>query len=105
MIPTETIIQQVMLWILTGALGALAGWAHGAVKRTRGEDEAMKQGIRSLLRGEIVRMHHDGMREGGASTSDKDVMQRTYDSYHVLGGNGVATRYFDEFMALPAKED
>lgn len=100
----ETVVQQVMLWVLTGALGALAGWAHGALRRTRGEDEAMKQGMRSLLRGEIVRMHHEGAREGRATTSDKDVMQRTYDSYHALGGNGVATRYFDEFMELPAME-
>lgn len=103
-VPVEEVAQQVMLWCVTGALGALSGWAVSTLRRQRGEDEAMRQGMRSLLRGEIVRTHHEGVRDGHVTTGDKDVMERTYDAYHALGGNGVATRYHDEYMSLPTVE-
>lgn len=105
MIPLEQIVQQVMLWALTGVLGVLAGWTTSTLKKERGESAAMKNGIRSLLRTEIMRVHHQGVRDGFASTLDKEIMQRNYDAYHGLDGNGVATKLYEEFMALPTVDD
>lgn len=65
----------------------------------------MKAGIRSLLRSEIMRMHHTGIKEGFASTLDREIMQRNYDAYHDLGGNGVATKLYDEYRELPTVDD
>lgn len=94
-----------MLWALTGVLGALAGWTMSTLKKERGESAALKAGIRSLLRSEIMRMHHQGVRENFASTLDKEIMSRNYNSYHNLGGNDVGTQLYEEFMSLSTVDD
>lgn len=69
------------------------------------ENELFKSALRALLRSELMRTHHHAVRDGHASTVDKEVMERTYQSYHMLGGNGIATNLHDEMMALPTKDD
>lgn len=69
------------------------------------ENELFKSALRSLLRSELMRTHHHAMRDGHASTVDKEIMERTYMSYHNLGGNGIATTLHDEMMALPTIDD
>lgn len=69
------------------------------------ENELFKSALRALLRSELMRTHHHAVRDGHASTVDKEVMERTYQSYHRLGGNGIATNLHDEMMALPTKDD
>lgn len=69
------------------------------------ENELFKSALRALLRSELMRTHHHAVRDGHASTVDKEVMERTYQSYHSLGGNGIATNLHDEMMALPTKDD
>lgn len=68
------------------------------------ENELVKSALRALLRSELMRTHHQAVRDGCASTVDKEVMERTYQSYHQLGGNGIATNLHDEMMALPTKD-
>lgn len=68
------------------------------------ENELVKSALRALLRSELMRTHHQAVRDGHASTVDKEVMERTYQSYHQLGGNGIATNLHDEMMALPTKD-
>ena len=69
------------------------------------ENELFKSALRALLRSELMRTHHHAMRDGHASTLDKEIMERTYQSYHNLGGNGIATTLHDEMMALPTIDD
>ena len=68
------------------------------------ENELVRSALRALLRSELMRTHHQAVRDGHASTVDKEVMERTYRSYHQLGGNGIATNLHDEMMALPTKD-
>ena len=69
------------------------------------ENELFKSALRALLRSELMRTHHQAVRDGHASTLDKEVMERTYQSYHRLGGNGIATNLYDEMMALPTRDE
>lgn len=69
------------------------------------ENELVRSALRSLLRSELMRTHHQAVRVGHASTQDKEVMERTYQSYHMLGGNGIATNFHDEMMALPTIDE
>lgn len=69
------------------------------------ENELVKSALRALLRSELMRTHHQAVRDGYASTVEKEVMERTYQSYHRLGGNGIATNLHDEMMALPTRDD
>lgn len=69
------------------------------------ENELVRSALRALLRSELMRTHHQAVRVGHASTVDKEVMERTYQSYHSLGGNGIATNLHDEMMALPTMDE
>ena len=69
------------------------------------ENELVRSALRALLRSELMRTHHQAVRVGHASTLDKEVMERTEQSYHRLGGNGIATNLYDEMMALPTIDE
>ena len=69
------------------------------------ENELVRSALRALLRSELMRTHHLAVRVGHASTLDKEVMERTYQSYHRLCGNGIATNLYDEMMALPTIDE
>lgn len=62
---------------------------------------AVENGMRSLLRSSIMRIHHECVAHGCASTVDKEVIQRDFEAYRGLGGNGVAVALHDEVMDLP----
>lgn len=91
------------------AVVALLGWMlsnrHIEKEKAEKENELVKSALRALLRSELMRTHHQAVRDGYASTVDKEVMERTYQSYHRLGGNGIATNLHDEMMALPTRDD
>ena len=74
-------------------------------KKADEENELVKSALRALLRSELMRTHHQAVRDGHASTLDKEVMERTYQSYHRLGGNGIATNLYNEMMALPTRDE
>lgn len=91
------------------AVVALLGVAlsNRRVEKEKSEEEyeLFKTALRALLRSELMRTHHHAVRVGHASTMDKEVMERTYQSYHMLGGNGIATNLYEEMMALPTMDD
>lgn len=86
-------------------LGVMLSNRRAEKEKASEENELFKSALRSLLRSELMRTHHHAMRDGHASTVDKEIMERTYMSYHNLGGNGIATTLHDEMMALPTIDD
>ena len=86
-------------------LGVMLSNRRVEKKNADEENELVKSALRALLRSELMRTHHQAVRDGHASTLDKEVMERTYQSYHKLGGNGIATNLYDEMMALPTRDD
>ena len=85
-------------------LGVMLSNRRAEKEKDYEERELVKSALRALLRSELMRTHHQAMRDGYASTVDKEVMERTYQSYHQLGGNGIATNLHDEMMELPTKD-
>lgn len=85
-------------------LGVMLSNRRAEKEKADEERELVKSALRALLRSELMRTHHQAVRDGHASTVDKEVMERTYYSYHQLGGNGIATNLHDEMMALPTKD-
>lgn len=86
-------------------LGVMLSNRRVEKKKADEENELFKLALRSLLRSELMRTHHQAVRDGHASTLDKEVMERTYQSYHRIGGNGIATNLHDEVMALPTRDE
>lgn len=105
------IIVSVITWVITGVLGVVAGWAYKGMKDAKEahQDEiranesrmvALCDGVRSLLRCELVRSHREFVQEGRAmNLSDLEYSQRVYESYHALGGNGTGTQLWDGIQA------
>ena len=86
-------------------LGIMASNRRDEKEKAEERNELFKSALRALLRSELMRTHHQAVHEGYATTVDKEVMERTYQSYHRLGGNGIATNLHDEMMNLPTKDD
>lgn len=90
---------------IIAVLGIMISSRRVEKKKADEENEHFKSALRALLRSELMRTHHQAVRDGHASTVDKEVMERTYQSYHMLGGNGIATNLHDEMMALPTRDE
>lgn len=90
---------------IVAAFGITLSSRRAEKEKADEENELVKSALRALLRNELMRTHHQAVRDGYATTVDKEVMERTYQSYHRLGGNGIATNLHDEMMALPTRDE
>lgn len=104
-IPVEQIMDQVLLWCVTAAIGWIVGHVTALGRDERRKTAALAAGVRSLLRSELIRTHNGCHRQGGATLVDKEVAERVYSAYHDLGGNGLGTRLYEEIMAMPTVKD
>lgn len=75
------------------------------VKQERAEQKALRDGMRSLLRRQIILDCEQAMRQGYCETKVKDTIEDMYDSYHALGGNGVVTHLKAQTMNLPTVKE
>ena len=75
-------------------------------RRTAEWQEAMTGGMRSMLRAELLHEYNKWTDKGYCPMESKEYVERTYSSYHALGGNGLGTSMYNEVMALPmGRED
>lgn len=71
-------------------------------KQKKSENEqAIEDGLQSLLRAEIIRMHDKYMDLEYCPIYAKESLRRMYQAYHNLGGNDVATTLYNEMLSLP----
>lgn len=101
--------------VVTTLTAAFLKWIKGAkeIREKREADERnmlenakmlphMAEGVKSLLRAELVSMHRRYVKDTGKiSLSAKEYVQRTYDSYRALGGNDIGQQLYEDMMELP----
>ena len=74
--------------------------------RQNDRSKQIESGLQSLLRAEISRSHEKYMDKGYCPVYAREALNRIYESYHALGGNGTMTELYKQVMALPTdKED
>ena len=74
--------------------------------RQNDRSKQIESGLQSLLRAEIIRSHEKYMDKGYCPVYAREALNRIYESYHALGGNGTMTELYKQVMALPTdKED
>ena len=83
--------------------GLTAGYARIS-KRLQDEktrNQAIENGVRDILRMQILDTYERCKVAGTISVSRKDAIDSAYNSYHALGGNGTITQVHNELMGMP----
>lgn len=65
----------------------------------------LETGLQALLRAEIIRQHDKYMDKGYCPIYARDALDRVYESYHALGGNGTMTDLYKQTTALPTEPE
>ena len=93
---------------LFGLLIAMLTWVvkrmSNRIKQQQIENEALRNGMRSLLKSQIVTQCERAMDDGWCGARLRDTINDLYQSYHALGGNGTVTDIVDQTRKLPAFE-
>lgn len=98
------IVQSVIIWIITGLLGAAVGAAVSWWRGSRRHDRALEAGVRELLLCKLEQLRAQMVAGGGVADEDlKSRSQRIYDAYHGLDGNGHGTAINDDIQHAPIR--
>ena len=73
--------------------------------RQNDRSKQIESGLQSLLRAEIIRSHEKYMDKGYCPVYAREALNRIYESYHALGGNGTMTELYKQVMALPTDKE
>ena len=71
------------------------------LKEERIRNQAIENGVRDILRMQILDTYERCKASGKISVSRKDAIDSAYKSYHALGGNGTITQVHNELMEMP----
>lgn len=59
-----------------------------------------EEGLKSLLRNSIIDMYNKYTERGYMPIYAKEALRRTYEAYHGLGGNDVATELYNKMLDM-----
>ena len=79
------------LTVLVPLLAAFAGWAAARLGKSRKEDRALTEGVKSLLRGQIIDLGLHYLREGEIPPYGLDNLENYYTAYVDLGDGDRST--------------
>ncbi len=86
---------------ISTTVGVIITSVVGNFRNNKTKNAAIQNGLQSLLRAEIIRQHEKYTERGFCPIYAKDALRREYESYHLLGGNGVITDLYNDLIALP----
>lgn len=82
-------------------VGILIATLWQKMKRHKEEQDAIKMGLQSLLRGEITKAYYKYQEKGWIPIYALESVEGNYKNYEALGANGVIDGLWKELMALP----
>ena len=71
------------------------------LKEEKVRNQAIENGVRDILRMQILDTYERCKVAGTITVSRKDAIDSAYNSYHALGGNGTITQVHNELMGMP----
>ena len=103
----QEIISIVISYLIPTVLGGVIGWLTTKVKKAKNAEEikqtALEEGVKALLRNELVRRYREYEVKGTLSILDKENIEDMFKQYQNLGGNGTVKQLMEELMHLPTK--
>lgn len=67
--------------------------------------QAIDDGVKCLLRGELIRAYNHYMTKGCIPIYARENVDETYTAYHALGGDGALTDMVAELRRLPTRKE
>lgn len=94
-------------WVFTIILAVLS-WLfkllRDQLRAEQKKNEAIAEGVQSLLRESIVGNFNRYQDRGFCPIYAKDSIKRVYKAYHNLGGNDVATELYGKLLKMPEEK-
>ena len=94
-------------WLFTGIL-AILSWLvkllRDQIQAEQAKNEAIAEGVQSLLRESIVSNYNRYSDRGYCPIYAKESMKKVYKAYHNLGGNDVATELYTKILKMPEEK-
>lgn len=98
-------------WWLDAAFGGVLAmfsisfaWMRKKIHFAITENQALREGIKELLRERIIEGYKQYMALGCWPIYARESIVGMFEQYHVLGGNGVVSDLFDELKTLPTEK-
>lgn len=98
------ILSAILDWLAPFLCGGVISGVTAYIRSQKKHTNALEIGVQCLLRSEILRCNEKYMQKKCCPIYEKEALKRAYHAYHTLGGNDVATRLYEEIMALPTHE-
>ncbi len=102
-------IQSHWLELVFGIISLLCTGLYGSVVRhlreERKKNDAIAEGVQSLLRENIVHNYNKYQDREYCPIYAKESIKRVYEAYHNLGGNDVATKLYNTLLAMPEEPE
>jgi len=82
-------------------IGGLVCFAIGIMRKISHKMDTIGGGLQSVLRNDIHSAYHKHIDDGYCDLASRDNVQKMYDYYKNLGGNGSVKKMVDEIKDLP----
>ena len=94
-------LLQALVTIIVGYVGVKLKKRDSEKETERKESEAIREGIRAVLRDRILQAYNHFRAKGIISVAQLDNISNMYLAYHNLGGNGVVTDVYKKLLRIP----
>lgn len=95
-------VGAVVGWFLAPVCAALAGAVIAQARQLGSNQRAMREGLKALLRQQIVNAYRDYVIEGKTLTVErKHELVEQYEAYAAIGGNGTGRAMYDAVCEVP----
>lgn len=101
---TAQVVTCIISCLVSSVLGGVLTCILAKWKKTLGREKALEEGVRSLLRNNLIEYHDKYTARGHCPIYVKDSARHSYEAYHELGGNGVVTKLYEDIMSLPEEK-
>ena len=103
-IATQTVATAFISSLIGAVVAAIISHAGTGMHETSQTVHAMHEGMRCLMRQQIIEVHAVTTRKGYITYLELQHVSQVYDAYHALGGNGSATELMEDIKGLPVRK-
>ena len=99
------LLMEIIIPLIVAGLTAGFSFLWKKVKEQKDENDAVKEGVKSLLHDRLYQACTHYVAQGWIDTESLHNLDYLYNAYHKLGGNGTGTNLYNRAKALPLEEE